>query len=402
MTEGRIGVGIIGANPERGWALRGHIPALRALPEFELAAVATSNPDSARLAAARFGARHATAEPRVLATHPDVDLVVITVQVAAHADLVAEALAAGKHVYCEWPLARTAGEAAALAAGARSAGVLTAVGLQARYAPAIRRARELIAAGELGRVTSVTVYAARGKGAAREVPGWTAYTYDRAGGAGLLEVYGGHVLDAVEFLLGPVGELSALLSVQRPEHVIAETGRVLEVTAPDHLLLTATLAGGAVASVHLHDGKVVESTARIEITGTEGDLAITAAGSADPLGGQLQISPLRLAVARAGTGWRQVEPPAETVTGETVTDETVTDETVTDETVTDETVHAPARNVAALYRQLAADLRTGRPRVPNFADGLRLHRLLDTIRDSAGTGTRRTVGEMCPAPVPNG
>ncbi|MFF4414554.1 Gfo/Idh/MocA family oxidoreductase [Streptosporangium sp. NPDC001559] len=78
----------------------------------------------------RSGTRH-------LAEHPEVDLVVITVRVPAHAELVEAALAAGKHVYCEWPLARTTDEADTLTKSAHSTGVHHAVGLQARCAPAI-------------------------------------------------------------------------------------------------------------------------------------------------------------------------------------------------------------------------------------------------------------------------
>src|SRR4051812_27273034 len=133
----RIRVGIIGASPERGWAAAAHVPALRALPQYELTAVGTSRPESAREAARAFGAAHAFTDARRLAEHPEVDLVVVTVKVRAHAELVGAALAAGKHVYCEWPLGLTTAEAEHLAASARTAGVHDAIGLQARYAPAI-------------------------------------------------------------------------------------------------------------------------------------------------------------------------------------------------------------------------------------------------------------------------
>jgi predicted dehydrogenase len=257
--------------------------------------------------------------------------VTITVKVPAHAELVQAALDAGKDVYCEWPLARTTVEAEHLATAARRAGVRTVTGLQARYAPAIERARELIAEGYVGRVTSVVVYAVRGKGAADVVPGWSAYTYDREAGGGLLEVYGGHVLDTIENLLGGVAELSASLSIQRPRHTVAETGAKIDVTSPDHLLLNATLAGGAALSAHIHDGKVGGSRVRLEIAGTEGDLAVFAGGGDDPLGGQLQISQLRLIGARSAGAWEELP--------------------------------------------------------------VRLHRLLDTIRLSAETGSRQRVEE---------
>lgn len=95
---GPIGVGILGANPDRGWAARAHVPAIAASPAFVLTAVATTRPDSAKAARARFGARHAFTDARRLAECPEVDLVVVTVKVPAHVELVTAALDAGKHV----------------------------------------------------------------------------------------------------------------------------------------------------------------------------------------------------------------------------------------------------------------------------------------------------------------
>jgi predicted dehydrogenase len=90
-----------------------------------------------------------------------VDLVVVTVKVPAHVELVRAALDAGKHVYCEWPLATTAAEAADLAEAARRAGVHAVVGLQARFAAAVERARRLIAEGAIGTVLSANLYSTR-------------------------------------------------------------------------------------------------------------------------------------------------------------------------------------------------------------------------------------------------
>lgn len=99
--------------------------------------------DTAHTAEA-FGAAHAFTDPRQLAESPDVDLVVISVPVPAHRELVTTALAAGKHVHCEWPLARPTGEAAALVGLAEDAGVHTSLGLQARFSPVIAHARQLV------------------------------------------------------------------------------------------------------------------------------------------------------------------------------------------------------------------------------------------------------------------
>ncbi|MQY28453.1 Gfo/Idh/MocA family protein [Nocardia aurantia] len=362
-----IRVGIIGANPDRGWAVRAHIPALRTLPQFHLMAVGTSRPDSARRAGELFQARAFT-DPRRLAEDPEVDLVVITVKAQAHAELIRTALAAGKHVYCEWPLASATAEAESLTRQAVAAGVRHVIGLQAGYAPAIRRARQLLTEGYVGQVLSATVYSARGKGAGGRVPAWAAYTLDQAQGAGLLEVAGGHTLHAVQYLIGELTEVSAQLAVRNRRMVVADTGAALEVSSPDHLLLNATAADGIPVAAHIHDAKVTDGRTRIEIAGTEGDLAIVS-GAGGP--GGIQMSELRLLGSRGtGAGFEQlpIENHSESAS-----------------------FGSEPANVLHQYAALHDDIRTGAHTVPDFADGVRIHRLLDAIRRSDETGTRISV-----------
>jgi hypothetical protein len=118
-----IKVGVIGAGPDRGWARTAHVPALRALPQYEISAVGTTREESAREAARLFGAPHAFTDARRLAAHPDVDIVAVTVKVPHHAELIRAALDAGKHVLSEWPLALTTAEAESLAEEAGRAGM---------------------------------------------------------------------------------------------------------------------------------------------------------------------------------------------------------------------------------------------------------------------------------------
>ncbi|MGV9349865.1 Gfo/Idh/MocA family protein [Streptomyces spiralis] len=373
MEPKKIRVGVIGANPDQGWAARAHVPALRSLPGlFSITAVGTSRRESADAAARAFEAAHAFTDARQLAEHPEVDLVVITVKVPAHAELVEAALAAGKHVYCEWPLARTSDEANSLAKSAHSTSVHHVIGLQARYAPAIAYARELVAAGHVGRVTAATVYAARGKGAGARIPSSAAYTLARDTGAGTLEVAGGHTLDALQYVLGGISDVSATLSVQQPVYTIAETGDTVEATSPDHLLLNATLTSGALVSAHIHDAKITDARTRLEISGTERDLAIVSTGAGGPAG--IQIGELRLLGARVSGGTYQELPiPSQYRWASGIEPA------------------AGGFNVAQMYARLALDLSTGSRSVPDFDAGLRLHQLLDAIKLSAETDTRQSV-----------
>lgn len=159
-----IRAGIIGASAEGGWALEGHVPAVQRLDGLEFAAVATNSQKTADASAKAFGVPAAYANGMDLIRAPGIDLVTAATRLPAHRELVLAALAAGKHVYCEWPLGRGTGEAEEMAAAAQqaaqAAGVHVAIGLQLRGSPAVMKARTLIASGTIGRVLSVSVYSA--------------------------------------------------------------------------------------------------------------------------------------------------------------------------------------------------------------------------------------------------
>src|SRR5258708_6169840 len=136
-TTSKIRVGIVGVSPQRGFASIAHIPALRALPDFEISALCTTRQDSADAAARHFGVPLAFADAEQLARHPAVDLVTVSVKVPDHYRPVMAALEAGKHVYCEWPLGRDTAEAVRMRDMAERKGVRHAVGLQGQVSPAI-------------------------------------------------------------------------------------------------------------------------------------------------------------------------------------------------------------------------------------------------------------------------
>ena len=96
-------VGLIGASAERGWAKISHVPAIQQLGGLELAAVVTQDRPSANKAARMFGAAKGYDDAKQLFADPEIDIVTVAVNVPAHRDLVLGALAAGKHLYCEYP-----------------------------------------------------------------------------------------------------------------------------------------------------------------------------------------------------------------------------------------------------------------------------------------------------------
>src|SRR6266849_7666252 len=200
----RIRVGIIGANPDRGWAAQAHIPALKSLPDdFEITALSTSRRESAEAASKLFSVPLAFDNHQDLVHSTDVDVVAITVKVPHHFELASSALAAGKAVYCEWPLGNGLEEAENLAALAKKKGVLAVAGLQARSAPAVAYVRDLIEQNYVGEVLSTTLIGS-GMSWGPTVPPYNAYLNDKKNGATMLSIALGHTADALCYCLGEV------------------------------------------------------------------------------------------------------------------------------------------------------------------------------------------------------
>src|SRR5207249_217798 len=211
----RIRVGIIGANPDRGWAAEAHIPALQSLSDdFEITALSTSRRESADAARERFGVPLAFDNTHELVESSDVDVVAITVKVPHHFELATAALNAGKAVYCEWPLGNGLKEAESLAALAKKKGVVAVTGLQARSAPPVAYVRDLIEQGYVGEVLSTTLIGS-GMGWGPTVEPYNAYMNDKKNGATMLSIGLGHAADALCYCLGEVRELSATMTMRR-------------------------------------------------------------------------------------------------------------------------------------------------------------------------------------------
>src|SRR5436309_14146191 len=251
IPESTLGVGIIGVNPTRGWAATAHIPALHALPSYEIRALSAHSAESAQAAGEAFGVSAVFPDHEQLVTQPDIDLVAVTVKVPHHRELVSAALAAGKAVYCEWPLGRDLDDARAMAALAAEQGMRTVVGSQARQAPAIEFVQELLRDGYVGEVLSTTMIGL-------SVPGGVvgranAYMLDKTNGANVLTIAVGHSLDILNYVLGEFTSLSAVSNLRRPLITVEETGQQIVKTAADQIALFGTLTSGAAASVHVRE-----------------------------------------------------------------------------------------------------------------------------------------------------
>ncbi len=168
---------------------------------------------AATRAAAGFGFAHATADWRDMVTNPAIDVVSITAPNALHKEMALAAIAAGKHVYCEKPLAPLAVDAREMAEAAETAGVKTQVGFNYLCNPMLRLAREMIEGGELGEIRGYRGLHAEDYMANASGP--YTFRHDPAGGGALADI-GSHALATAEFLLGPIAEVMGDLATLIP------------------------------------------------------------------------------------------------------------------------------------------------------------------------------------------
>ncbi|MDQ1373067.1 MAG: hypothetical protein QOJ09_405 [Actinomycetota bacterium] len=360
-----LGIGIIGVSSNRGWAATAHIPALRALPNYEIRALSSRSVESARAAGEAFGVGAVFADHEQLVAHPDVDVVAVTVKAPHHRELVSAALAAGKAVFCEWPLGGNLDDAGAMAALAAEQGVRSVVGLQGRQAPEIELVQELLGGGYVGEVLSTSLVGL-------SIPGGVvveanAYMLDGTNGANLLTIAVGHSLDTVNHLLGEFAELSALSDLRRPLISIEETGQQVVKTAADQIAVIGTLTSGATVSVHVREAVAGGTGFLWEINGSDGTLRITADA---PFPG---IFPLTVRGARGRAELAEIAVPV----------------ALTEKWPALTSLRgAPAFNVGRTYAAFASDIEHGTHTVPDFADAAGRHEVIAAIERSAGSGQR--------------
>lgn len=367
-TAATLRIGIIGASPSGSWGTFAHIPALTGLPGFHVSAVCNAHLDTAAATARLCGAEHVFADARQLAEHPNVDAVAICVRVPKHKELVEVALAAGKHVYCEWPLARSSEEAEALLALARHKRVVHMVGLQARHSPVLLHARRLIDAGSIGAVHSCTLSHSVPWFFGPDPNGSYAYLFDRASGAHFLSIPGGHSIDALCHFLGEFRTLGAV--VAKIDFGV-DAAAMARQTSPNQILIGGILQDGIVASVRLQGAPAFGTGVRLEINGSKGDLLIMSA----PGGRGIQMSDLQLYRTVAVGQVEPVEIPEESWG------------------VPPPLRAGPALNVARAYLEFRHAIMQARQATPDFAAALARHRTLDAVERAASEACRIALQE---------
>ena len=222
-----VGVGLISV----GWMGRLHSRAYQALPYVypetgirpRLVHAADTAPDRVDYATDVLGYARGGTDYREVLADPEVDVVSICAPNMLHREIGLAAAQAGKPFWIEKPVGRNVGDTAAVAAAANAAGLVTSIGFNYRHAPAVEHSRELVASGAVGRVTNVR--AVFFSGYASEPKGALSWRFNRGlAGSGALGDLLSHVVDLMQYVVGPVAEVTALTSTVYSERPILPMG----------------------------------------------------------------------------------------------------------------------------------------------------------------------------------
>jgi predicted dehydrogenase len=364
MTQSNpLRVGLIGAGGR--WGPRAHAPALKGVPEVELYAVCTAHAETAQAAADKFAVTRAYGNDHALNADPAVEAVAVAVRVPAHYQLCKNALEAGKHVFCEWPLGANTKETAELAALARNKNVQTMVGLQRRASPAYLYMRELIQQGYVGKVLAVNMMLMNSGVLTR--PSDRTWQRDVTLGANTLTITFGHVFDAMCMVVGELTEVSAIVATQVPRWFETDTKKYVDVTSPDNIMVQGRLENGAVVNAYVGVHPYHGSGHRFEVYGEDGTLSMIGGGE----GGQ-EIRRKILGGQKDDKGLQELPVPERF-------------KWVPDPLRND----GPAYDVGQMWVKFAEAIRTGSNNESDFEHALRRHRTLDAIVRASETGQRQ-------------
>lgn len=369
-----IGYGFMAAAHSQAWNVAPRFFDLPVRPE--LAVLVGPDVERAAVAAAKFGWAATATSWREVVHRADIDLIDICSPGDSHAEIAVAALAAGKHVLCEKPLANSVAEAIVMADAAAAAaahGVYAMVGFSYRRVPAITFARDLVRSGRIGTLRRVQANYLQDWLVSENAPMTWRLDKSRAGSGALGDI-GAHAIDAVQFITGQtIDEISGTLATFVTERPLLAEGIGLSgtvsaewgtVTVDDSALFTARLSDGALASFEATRFATGRKNAfRLEFSGSKGALSFDLERM-----NELEFYDGNDAVGERGFRRILVTEPEHPYaaawwpTGHGLGYE-----------------HAFTHQV----RDLVVDIVANRQPEPSFADGLQVQRVLDGVERSA-------------------
>jgi predicted dehydrogenase len=249
MTSRKLGVGVVGAGR---WANLAHLPGWARDERCQIVGVCDTDPEKAAAAGQKFGAAVVTGDYSELLARDDIDIIDVVTRDTDHYPINCAAVAAGKHVLSEKPVAHDHRQVADIAAQAKAAGLKTKVGFTFRYSPAVRYMKDMIARGDLG---TPYIYNAYEQNSQWLKPEYPMRATSRATGDGPLQVaslegYGAPVIDIGHWFME--SDLTAVVGIMRnfvPERLMAATGQLARTNIDDGDIFIGDFASGALCSV---------------------------------------------------------------------------------------------------------------------------------------------------------
>jgi predicted dehydrogenase len=363
-----IGNGFMGAAHSQAWRVAPRFFDLPLRPEM---AVLVGR-DAARAgdAAERWGWAESSDDWRSVVARDDIDVIDIVTPGDSHAEIACAALAAGKHVICEKPLANTVDEARGMADAARTVaadGILAMVGFTYRRVPAVTLARDLVAQGHVGTIRQVTASYHQDWLVDPQSP-FTWRLSKSLAGSGALGDIGAHAIDLAQFVTGhTITSVSGTIETLVPERPDAQ-GRTSVVTVDDRAVFSGRLDDGVLGSFEvsrMSTGR--KNSLRLEVAGTLGAISF----DLEDLN-SLQFFDATVDASRRGFSKIVVTEPEHPYieawwpAGHMLGYE-----------------HGFSHQVRDFVHAIAA----GEQPRPSFEDGLQVQRVLDAVERSSGAGS---------------
>lgn len=329
--------------------------------------VVTSRTETAEKARRMIGANAAETDFRAVTENPEIDIVHICTPNNLHKEALLSAIGNGKHIYCDKPLTATAAEAdevRAALSGYRGTAQMT---FHNRFFPVTLRAKQLVEEGALGEVLSFRACYLHGGGANPAAP--LTWRLRAASGGGVIADLASHVLDLIDWLIGPYESVMAQTRIAYPQRPLPDDPTQLQpAEVEDCMTCLAKMRNGAQGTIEASKiATGTEDELRIEIHGSRGALRYNgmdphhlelhdAAAPDQPLGGTRGWN-------RINTGQRYL-PPATGFPSPKLA------------------IGWIRAHVACLANFLDA-IAEGHPAEPGLEQGIRIQRLMDCLRRSA-------------------
>ena len=305
--RGTVRVAVLGA---ANFSEVAHIPGINAHPRGKVVALYSRDLKRAEEMAQKTGVADATDNLEALLAREDVDAVTVPSTNLNHYRYSIAALKAGKHVFCEKPMAVNAEQAAEMTREAKARGLVNQMSFIFRYTLCLQRMRQMVRAGEIG---TPHYFSIEQQGYSIHRPGrvtWRASTEEH--GAGHLGEMGSHCFDTVNFVLGPVaGYVSELAAVTHivPRELSAEDGSTRPVETLDLasclLRLEKGLSGEMLTSRCTPASSPLGGMGVVTVVGDKGALLANMTRGDKEIFQRLE----------PGKGWQEIQLPPEATDG---------------------------------------------------------------------------------------